>query len=183
MCLHARNAPLTCWPTVEWERIEWDGRNGSGKLQGGMGKLRLQAWDGKGCRNGNGLRNATGCLGFSTKSSPHDSLLNTQNQKLKTCPAAFLVQSKGSISSAMGSPSGSPGELGAHLGAQRAKAKAAELDPGVGGPELPQSAAAEGPRPGSRELPASDRAHTCPCGLSAWLGNPAQRVKLEPIKH
>lgn len=68
----------------------------------GMGRQRLQAWNGKGCRNGNGLRNATRCLGFSTKSSPHYSLLNTQNQKLKTCPTAFLVQSRGSISSATG---------------------------------------------------------------------------------
>lgn len=116
----------------------------------GMGKQRLQAWNGKACRNSR-LRNATKCLGLSTKSSPHDSLLNTQNQKLKTCPTVALVQSRGSISSAMKATNRCPGELRACRGAQRAGDKAAELDPRVWGPEYPQSAVAEGSRPGRAE--------------------------------
>lgn len=115
-----------------WDRVGWKEWKG---YASGMG------WEDKGCRHGMGKAAEMG-MGSGMPQGVWDLVpnthpvivLNTQAQKLKICPTAFLFQSRGSISSAMGASNGSLGELRACLAAQRARDKAAELDPRVWGP-------------------------------------------------
>lgn len=148
----------------------------------------------KGCRHGMGKAAGMG-MGSGmpqgvwdfTKSSPRDGLLNTQTQKLKTCPTAFSVQSKGSISSAMGATKGSPGELRACLRAQRlpgSQGQDTELNPQLWGPEYPQSDTAEGSRAGRAECYLwVTRPTPAPGAFLPGLANSARRMKLEAIKN